>query len=75
MSTPGPAPTVTDEQLISVLRQADTPVLTYGDVSEHVEIGAERVRQRLNTLAEQGRVNRGELNGGSLVVYWVDESS
>lgn len=73
MSKPGPAPTVTDDRLVQVVRNSELPVTTYGTVADQVEIGDERVRQRLNQLAEAGIVERGELNGGSLIVYWYED--
>lgn len=73
MSKPGPDPTVTDDELINAIRHVRTPVAARGDIARQIEIGPERVRQRLKPLVADGSVQRGELNGGSVIVYWIED--
>jgi len=69
MPRPGPAPTVTDDQLLAVIRQQDCPVVDAATVADEVDLSRERVRLRLNRMATEGTVERATLNGNS-VVYW-----
>jgi predicted ArsR family transcriptional regulator len=73
MATRGPAPSVTDDELIAAIRSRSEPFATAGDVAEIVSLSSERTRQRLNSLAEADRIGRAKV-GGSAVVYWLSES-
>ncbi|WP_431357803.1 FaeA/PapI family transcriptional regulator [Haloarcula marina] len=73
MSTRGPDPKVTDEEIIETVRSADPPFVTTGDIAEAVCLSTERARQRLNKLNEQGTIDRMKV-GSSAVVYWLPES-
>jgi hypothetical protein len=74
MSTRGPDPKVTDETLISCIQDDSRPFATVTTVTDNVCLGRERVRQRLNRLSEQDRINREQISG-SVVLYWVEDSS
>jgi hypothetical protein len=71
MATRGPDPTVTDTELLSVVQSVDTPVVTANCVSDRVDLGSERCRQRLNRLSDQGKVQSEKLN--QIRVYWVED--
>lgn len=73
MSTRGPDPEVSDEALLNSIKNEDRPFATVTTVTEKVSLGRERVRQRLNRLSEQERLNREQVSG-SVVLYWLDES-
>lgn len=70
MAKPGPAPTVTDDALLAEVCRHDCPVVDAATVADRVDLSRERVRLRLNRMAEEGTVERAVLNGNS-VVYWV----
>ena len=72
MSTRGPDPEVTDEALLNSISNSERPFATVTTVTEKVSLGRERVRQRLNRLSSQGKLNREQLSG-SVVLYWLDE--
>lgn len=70
MATRGPDPTVTDNELLHVVEGTDAPVVTASSVSERVDLGAERCRQRLNRLTDQGELKTERLN--QIRVYWKE---
>lgn len=73
MATRGPDPTVTDEELIQAIREHEDPFATAGDVADTVGLSGERVRIRLNRLADAGEVDRSKV-GGRAVIYWLPSS-
>lgn len=74
MSTRGPDPKVTDETLLSCIKSDSRPFATVSTVTKEVSLSHERVRQRLNRLSDQGRIQREQISG-SVVLYWADELS
>jgi len=68
MSSYGPEPTVTDDELLVAIDEIEPPAVTAGYVSARVEIGKERVRQRLNSLSDMGELQR--YKGETIVLYW-----
>lgn len=69
MSRPGPTPTVNDEELIDAVSGHEYPVVDAEIVANTVGLSREQVRQRLNRMAEEEKINRAILNKNS-VVYW-----
>ncbi|UTF55831.1 hypothetical protein [Natronosalvus rutilus] len=57
---------VHDEEILNVFRRSDDEMLGNANVAEVVDLGTERVKQRLQTLAEEDRVE-GKKIGGSWV--------
>lgn len=74
MSTRGPDPKATDEEIMDIIRSADPPFVTTRDIAEAVSLSSERARQRLNRLDSNGQIDRTKV-GSSAVVYWIPESS
>lgn len=60
---------VTDEALLDVFREADTPVLSASMAAERLPIGRQAVYERLQDLEDEGRVGRLKV-GGRAVVWW-----
>jgi len=71
-SKPGPKPTVTDEEILSLFRETDDPVLSTAEVTEHISLKRRSVYDRLSALAEQGRLSQKEI-GGKNTVWWLVE--
>jgi len=65
--------TVTPERVLGVLRAADAPFVTAGDVSDELGCTPEAVTKKLKRLQEQGRVARRRV-GARAVVWWLTES-
>ncbi|GGK83488.1 MULTISPECIES: FaeA/PapI family transcriptional regulator [Haloarcula] len=73
MSTKGPEPTVSDTELIEAIDRTNRPFATAGEVAELVDLSNWRVRQRLERLDEQNKINRSRIGGGPFI-YWLDGS-
>lgn len=71
-SKPGPKPTVTDEEILSLFRETDDPVLSTAEVTEHVSLKRRSVYDRLTQLAEEGHLKQKEI-GGRNTVWWLAE--
>ena len=61
--------TVTRERVLSVLEDADEPVMATGDVADALECSREAARLKLTDLAEDGEVERHDVRG-AVVVWW-----
>lgn len=66
---PGRASRVSDEEILAVLRDAETPVLTTSEVADRLPIGRRAVLRRLKRLQGEGRVERKPV-GGRAQVWW-----
>lgn len=69
-------PTVSDQQILKVFDYEDDPVLTAGEVATGlqrfgIQMTAEGVRNRLNTMAENDLVSRKQL-GARAVGWWAE---
>jgi len=71
-STPGPKPTVTDEEIVALFRETDDPVLSTAEVTDRVSLKRRSVYDRLSTLVEEGRLTQKEI-GGRNTVWWLVE--
>jgi len=73
MSTRGPDPKVTDDELLDAMGRDERPFTTATAVAEKVPLSANRVRSRLQRLAEEG-VIRAEPVAGDIKIYWSESS-
>lgn len=65
-------PEVTDEELLGVLREADSPVLSARMIADELPIGRQAVYERLYRLHDAGRVEKLKV-GAQAVVWWVTD--
>lgn len=63
---------VSDEELLEVLNEAETPVLSASMIAEEVALSRDQTYRRLRGLREEGRVERLKV-GGRAVVWWPVE--
>jgi predicted nucleotidyltransferase len=66
------APEVTDEVILSVLRQGDAPAVTATEVAAEVDMTRRAVTRRLKRMHDEGLVGRKEV-GARAVVWWLTE--
>jgi predicted transcriptional regulator len=71
-SKPGPKPSVTDDELIALLREVDDPVLSTAEVTERVSLSRRSVYDRLASLRDDGKLN-GKQIGGKNTVWWIPD--
>lgn len=71
-STPGRKPRVSDEEILAVFRAADDPVLSTGEVTEHLPIKRSATYKRLDTLREEERLAGKEV-GSRANVWWIPD--
>jgi predicted ArsR family transcriptional regulator len=69
MSTRGPDPKVTDSELYQAIDQTDEPFATANQISDAVGLSSFRVRQRMEKLAEEGKIESSRLGEGPYI-YW-----
>lgn len=67
---PGPKPKVSDQELLSIIRESDDPVVTATEIAEQIEIGRRSTYDRLVKLEERGEV-RSKKVGGRTTVWWA----
>ena len=60
---------VSEEELLDVFREAETPVLSASMAADRLPIGRQAVYERLQDLEDKGRVGRLKV-GGRAVVWW-----
>jgi DNA-binding Lrp family transcriptional regulator len=73
MATRGPQPNVTDREILQELENGGYPFDTASTLSERVNLSRQRLRKRLNRLAENGIIERAKVSG--VVLYWSDSDS
>jgi predicted ArsR family transcriptional regulator len=71
-STPGPAPSVTDDEFIDLFEEAEDPVLSTAEVAEKVSLTRRTVLGRLDSLKAEGRLD-GKQIGGRNKIWWIPE--
>lgn len=69
MPGPGREPTVSDEEILDVFRDASDPVLTTSEVSEEIGIGHRGTFDRLDQLEADGKLNMKKV-GETAAVWW-----
>ena len=65
---------VSDEDIVDVLEDAETPVLTTQMIADELPVTRQAVYYRLQELDESGRVGRMKV-GARAVVWWVADDS
>lgn len=63
---------MTDQQLVEIVAQHSDKAVTAGEVAEAAGMTNSGVLQRLNALAEEGRLAKKEV-GSRAVVWWVEK--
>jgi DNA-binding IclR family transcriptional regulator len=69
-STPGPKPSVTDEEILEVFHATSDPVLSTAEVAEQVPLERRSVLNRLVSLREEGRLDSKKI-GGRNSIWWL----
>lgn len=69
-STPGPDPSVTDEEILQVFHATDDPVLSTAEVAEVLPIKRRSVLNRLESLRDEGVIEKKTV-GGRNSVWWI----
>lgn len=69
---PGRHPQVSDEELLRVFRQADTPVLTTQMAADELPITKRAVLDRLKSLHSRGRLEKMDV-GPRAQVWWISD--
>jgi hypothetical protein len=69
----GRKPRVTDEEVLSVLRESDDPVLSTAEVADELPIKRRATLTRLRRLAEGGVLTRKQTGGRNTIWWLADE--
>lgn len=64
--------TVTPERVLEIMRETDAPVATAREIADVIGCTPEAVRQKLELLHEQERVERRKV-GSRAVVWWLTD--
>ena len=64
---------VSDDEIISLFREAEDPILTAGDVSEAVGVTRQAINSRLHRLNSEGRLEAREV-GARARIWWLSDS-
>jgi hypothetical protein len=73
MAKSGPAPQVTDDELIEAIESRDKPYATAKYVAGQVGLSENRTRERLQRLAEDKEIHQGSV-GSRYTIYWSEGS-
>lgn len=65
---------ITDKEVLEVLNNAETPVLTAGLIAERLPVTSKAVYYRLQKLHDEGHVGKLKV-GARGVVWWVTDES
>ncbi|MUW13740.1 hypothetical protein GJ633_03005 [Halorubrum sp. CBA1125] len=65
--------TVTDEEIISLFRNSDDPVLTTAEVADELGFTLTGARKRLYSLEKVGNLSMKK--AGNSPVWWIDEEN
>lgn len=65
----GRPPTVPDEDIITVFRESEDPVLTASEVADHISLSRRGTYDRLRNLENDG-VLQSKKVGGRTTVWW-----
>ncbi|MFC6965045.1 MarR family transcriptional regulator [Halocatena marina] len=66
------APEVADEEILSVLTEANAPVVTATEIADEIDMTRQAITRRLKRMREEGFVERKEV-GARAVVWWLTE--
>lgn len=67
----GRPPAVTDEEILTVLREAADPFLSTAEIAEELPIKREGLVRRLNDLAKEERIQRKSV--GNSYAWWLQQ--
>ncbi|PSQ51617.1 winged helix-turn-helix domain-containing protein [Halobacteriales archaeon SW_8_65_20] len=73
MADPGRKPTITDAEILRVVRLLPDPVVTANEISDEIDMTPQGVNSRLDDLVEDGYLRQKNV-GSRAVVYWLTES-
>jgi predicted transcriptional regulator len=71
---PGPSPTVSDEEILNLLREATDPVLSTAEIAEQFPLERRSIYDRLVSLRKRGELE-GKNIGGRNAIWWLHENS
>lgn len=69
-SKPGPNPSITDNEILSLFQNTTDPVLSTAEVTEQAPLARRSVYDRLVALREDGKLDSKEI-GGRNTVWWL----
>jgi hypothetical protein len=72
MEMAGREPTVSDEEILNVFREAADPVLTTAEVAEAIELGRRGTLDRLKQLSNENHLTMKKV-GETSAVWWYPE--
>ena len=70
MGEPGRKPRVSEDEILSLFRETDDPVLSTAEVGEQLPITRRSAYNRLKTLRETGKLESKQI-GGRNRVWWI----
>lgn len=65
---------ISDERILDVFRRSVRPFQTASDVADRFDIARQSAHRRLQSLYEEGRLNK-ETVGAHAVVWWLQEDA
>lgn len=68
MSTRGPAPKVSDAQILECFDAVNKPFVMSSDIADCADLSVTRARQRLDRLVDQGTLEKRKV--GRSQIYW-----
>jgi len=71
MASRGPERKVTNQELLDCFADVDKPFVTTADIEARVDLSKTRIRQRLQSMGPDIRIERHKV--GNAVVYWLPE--
>lgn len=74
MSGPGRKPTVSDEEILNVFREASDPVLTTSEVADSIGLSRRGTFERLKRLANEEALEMKKV-GETGAVWWLQNMS
>ena len=69
---PGPTPRISDEEILTVFRDTEDPVLSTAEVTEWIPLKRRATYNRLQSLADGDRLKSKQI-GGRNTVWWLAE--
>lgn len=68
----GPSPQVSDEEILRQVVLSPDPIVTAGEITDHVDMTQAAVNKRLQQLVNDGYLNSRKV-GAAARVYWITE--
>jgi len=73
MSTRGPDPTASQDELERAIREHSEPFVTATDVAEKMDVARQTAHKHLQRLHKEGQLRKSKI-GGSAVIWWYEEN-